>query len=515
MITLGDIVRKGAIRFPDCEAVVFENTRLTYKELNERVNRFANKLTEKGYKKGDRLVILSENTHKYLEVYFAAAKNGMSVTPLNFRLSDSELEHIIKDSEAACLIVGQGYESRISAMREKLSHIRDWITLDNEQKGFLFYEELIQNGAGHEPAVDVDENDMAILMYTGGTTGLPKGVMLSHRNLWTVFINFAISLRFTQDDITCFILPLFHVSFWPAMTILMFGGKVAVVRRPELVEILKTIANEKCTHINAVPTIYAWLLQLPEIDDYDLSSLRCMSYAGSPMPREVLIKCITKFGNIFEQLYGATEALPLTALSAAEHVLEGERSRLLLSAGREVLGADIRIVDENDVPVKPGEIGEVAIRGRMVMLGYWKNPQLTAETVRNGWHHMGDMGYVDEEGYLFLVDRKADMIVTGGENVYPKETEDVLYEHSAVMECAVVSAPDEKWGERVHAVVVFKAGMSATEEELIAHCKAHLAAYKCPKNIESMDELPKTPVGKILRKDLKARLWKNKERTIG
>ncbi|MFH0728738.1 MAG: long-chain-fatty-acid--CoA ligase [Pseudomonadota bacterium] len=514
MYALGDIPKKGAIQFPDREAIVFENERLTYKKLNERVNRFANALVKLGYTAGGRLAILSENTHKYLEIYFAAAKLGMSVTPLNFRLSDGEIEYIIGDSESGCLLVGKGHEDRALAMKDNLS-LQDLITLDNRNEGFLYYEDLILGADGVEPEINVDENGMAVLMYTGGTTGRPKGVMMSHRNLMTAFINNAMALEFTSRDVTCFVLPLFHVSFWPAMSLLLTGGKVVIVRRPDLSEILSLVGREKCTHINAVPTIYGWLLQMPDIDNFDLSSLRSMSYAGSPMPREVLKKCIAKFGSIFAQAYGSTEALGLTWLRSEDHLLEGDRSKRMESAGKEMPCAEVRVVDENDIPVKPGEIGEVAVRGKHVMMGYWKNPELTAKTVRNGWHHMGDMGYFNEDGYLFLVDRKADMIITGGENVYPKETEDVLYEHPAVLECAVVSAPDEKWGERVQAAVVLKVGESATEEELINHCKGRLSGYKCPKTIKFMDQLPKTAVGKILRKDVKAVFWKGKERSIG
>ncbi len=515
MNTLADIPRKGAIQRPHHEAVVFEETRLTYKQLNERINRLANALSEMGYEKGDRIAVLSENTHKYIEVYFAASKLGICVIPLNFRLSDREVESIVTDSEAKCMFVGNGYEERALSMRNNLNQINEWITMDTGMDGFLSYEGLIQEAISDEPETDVDENDMAVLMYTGGTTGRAKGVMMSHRNLMTAFVNQVIALEFTSKDITCFILPLFHVAFWPAMSVLLAGGKVIIIRRTDLNSILISISKEKCTHINSVPTIFGWLLQVPDLDQYDLSSLRSMSYAGSPMPREVLKACIKKFGPIFEQAYGSTEALGVTHLRAEDHILEGDKSKLLLSAGKEMLCADVRVVDENDVPVRPGKIGEVVVRGKHVMMGYWKNPELTAETIRDGWHHMGDMGYLDNNGYLFLVDRKADMIVTGGENVYPKETEDALYEHPAVMECAVVSAPDNKWGERVQAAVVVKTGMFISEEELLEHCKARLAGYKCPKKIVFWEELPKSPVGKIMRKDVKARFWEGSDRAIG
>lgn len=514
MYTLGDIPRKGAITYGGFDAVVFEEIRLTYKELDERVNLLSNALKKMGYGKGDRLAILSENTHKYLEVYFGAAKLGMSTTPLNTRLSDSELEHIINDSEATCLLVGDGFEERISAMSDNLKSIKHWITLDNDIGGFKNYDEIIAGSSAEDPKIDVDENEMAILMYTGGTTGLPKGVMMSHRNLMTSFTTSALSTGFSYQDATCFVLPLFHVSFWPAMSILLVGGKVAINRRVDFDLILKLIQDEKCTHINAVPVLYSWLLMM-DLSKYDLSSLRSMGYAGSPFPPDVLKQCIEKFGNIFEQGYGMTEALGATVLPRWDHVVEGERSRLLASAGREAACAEIKVVDEQDRALNPNEIGEIAVRGRHVMMGYWKNPELTAKVLRNGWYHTGDMGFLDDEGYLFMVDRKADMIVTGGENVYPKETEDVLYQHPAVLECAVVSAPDPKWGERVQAAVVLKSDQSATEEELISFCKNRLAGYKCPKAIEFWEALPKTPVQKILRKEVKKTFWKGHERAIG
>lgn len=515
MYTLGDIPRKNALNFPDFVATVFEGTRLTYKELNDRTNRFANTLTKMEYKKGDRLSVLAENTHKYIEIYFAAAKLGMSVTPLNFRLSDSEIEYIVNDSEAICFLSGDGYEKRALNLKDTLKNIKDWIALDNKVDGYLYYEDIIKDASEKEPGVEVDEEEMAILMYTGGTTGTPKGVMMSHKNLMTAFLSMIISAGFTREDSTCFILPLFHVSFWPALCVLMVGGKVVINKKPDLNGILQLIQDEKCTHINAVPTVYGWMLQFANVDDYDLSSLRSITYAGSPFPPEVLKQCIQKFGPIFGQGYGMTEALGATQLAEWDHVLEGEKSKLLASAGKEGPCAEVRVVDEKDKPVKTGEIGEIVVRGKHVMMGYWKNPELTKETLRGGWYHTGDMGYMNTDNYLFLVDRKADMIVTGGENVYPKETEDVLYEHPAVLECAVVSAPDDRWGERVQAVVVLKPEKSVTEDELIKFCKGKLAGYKCPKAVEFWEELPKTPIQKIRRKEIKEKFWEGHDRTIG
>jgi len=517
MYTLGDVPRKGNKLYPEREAMVFEGSRITYAQMEERVNRLANALADLGYKKGDRLTILADNTYKYMEVYFAAGKAGMSVTPLNFRLSDREIAYIVNDSEATLFLVGEGYEERVQNFKSELKGIKQWISLDNEKDGYLFYENILKDASPDDPWIDVDENEMAILMYTGGTTGLPKGVMLSHRNLMTAAYGCILVCGFTREDVTCFVLPLFHISLWPALSVLMMGGKVVIMRRPDLLGILKLIQDEKCTHVNLVPTIYGWLLNLPQIDEYDLSSLRLMTYAGSPFPPDMLKRCIKKFGNIFAQGYGLTEAAPIVSfLMPEDHVLEGpERlTRRLSSAGKEAPVVEARVVNEKDEPVQVGEIGEIVARGKNIMMGYWKNPELTAEVLRNGWLHTGDMGTIDEDGYIYLLDRKADMIITGGENVYPKEVEDVLYEHPAVQECAVVSAPDERWGERVQAVVVLKEGAAATPEELIAHCKGKLAGYKCPKDVQIWDSLPKTPVGKIIRKEVKEFFWKGHAKRI-
>lgn len=504
MYTLGDIPRKGRALYRDKVALVFEGLNLTYKELDERANRLAHALTELGLKKGGRLTILAENTYKYMEVYFAAAKLGASVTPLNFRLSDKEIDYIVNDCEATIYFAGDGYEERSRGFKQNLMNISHWIALDKKKEGFLFYEDLLHNASDVEPMVEVDENDLAILMYTGGTTGLPKGVMLSHRNIMTSMYGMIIGFSFTFNDCTCFILPLFHIALWPVLSLLMVGGKTVILRRPDVGEILRSIHKERCTHINLVPTLLTWLLDDPRIDEFDLSSLRLIGYSGSPIAGEVLKRSIAKFGNIFTQGYGLTEAAPIvTVLFKEDHAVEGPRMKLLSSVGKVGLPVEARIVDDEDRPLKPGEAGEVVVRGKNVMMGYWKNPELTAKVLRGGWLHTGDVGTIDEDGYIYLLDRKADMIITGGENVYPKETEDVLYEHPAVRECAVVAAPDDRWGERVQAVVVLKTGQTTTEAELITHCKSRLAGYKCPKKIEFWDELPKTSVGKILRREVR------------
>ncbi|MFZ5643607.1 MAG: class I adenylate-forming enzyme family protein [Bacillota bacterium] len=516
MEVLGDILERGALVYPDREAMVFKNTRLTYRELNDRVNRLANYLLSLNLAGSKHVAVLAENCHQYAEVYFAAAKAGHVTVPLNYRLSTREMAEIITDAEVKVLFFGKSFASQAGELAEK-SGFNSVICFDDRQEGCRYYEELLEGFPGTNPGIEVDENQMAILMYTGGTTGRPKGVMLSHRNLMTTTYDNVMLCNLDKESSTCFILPFFHIAWWPVPTVLFAGGKVVVLERPDLTEILRLIQDEKCRHINSVPTIYNWLLMHPELEKYDLSSLKMMSYAGSPIAPELLKKLISKFGDIFYQGYGLTEAAPtLTNLLPEDHIVEGppELTRRLKSCGRQSNFPRVRVVTADGRDVRPKEVGEIIARGKNVMLGYWKNPEQTAKTIRNGWLHTGDMGTVDEDGYIYLVDRKNDMIITGGENVYPREVEDVLYEHPAVMEATVFGVPDHKWGESVKAVVVLKAGMDAGEDELIQFCKARLAGYKCPKSVEFRGSVPKSLVGKILRNEVKKDYWQGMDRTI-
>jgi long-chain acyl-CoA synthetase len=312
-------------------------------------------------------------------------------------------------------------------------------------------------------------------------------------------------MQFTKEDATCFVLPIFHVSWWPILSLLLVGGKVVINRAPDLNQILRLIQDEKCTHMNSVPTIYGWLMEMAPVDTYNLSTLRLLTYAGSPIAVQVLKRAITVFGPIFAQGYGATETAggPITIFGAEDHHVEGEDSRLLASAGKPAICSEVKIVDDQDRTVEPGVIGEVCVRGNHIMMGYWKNPQLTAKALRGGWYHTGDMGYLDERGYLFLTDRKSDMIISGGENVYPNEVENAVYTHPAILECSVVATPDQRWGEIVHAVVVARDGAQIGPEEIIDHCRQTLAGYKCPKRVTFVDALPKTAIGKVSRKHVK------------
>lgn len=510
MIVLGDIPRKHSRLDPDRECLVCVDTRLTWRQLNERVNRLANGLAGLGVKKDTKVAILSLNCHKYVEIYYATAKLGAVSVPLNFRLSPEELKYVINHSDAEVLLVGADLMGAASDIMPGLENIKQRISLDAPEEGWVDYEELLASSSDAEPEVEVDEDDLCQLQYTGGTTGLPKGVMLTHRNYLTAAFGMGLANLFDTGDSTLQVLPIFHTAWWPILVHHCAGGKGVIVKRFDFNEILSTAEKEGVTHINMVPILFSWILDFPELDNFDLSSIKYLTYAGAPMPADLMKRCIEKFGPIFQQGYGLTEAAPLaTILREYDQCrLEGppELTRRISSAGRESLVTEVHVVDENDDDVALGEIGEIVVRGKNIMKGYWKDPELTAKAMRNGWLHTGDLATIDEYGYIYIVDRKNDMIITGGENVYPFEVEKILYEHPAVLEAAVVGVQDATWGEAITAVVALKAGETATEEELITFVRERIAGYKTPKKVVFMDSIPKTAIGKILRRNVREML---------
>jgi len=509
---IGDIVRKHARRFPNKLALIYKDRRQTWQQLDRKTNKIANMLLDSGLKKGDRVAILDENSDKYIELYFALAKSGIIAVPINYRLSPGEIANLLKSSKPSILFVGKPYFETIKSLKPQLKSIERYIALEEPSDWLEDYEETISSYPETDPNIHVDENDVFAIMYTSGTTGLPKGALSTHRNYVCNAIVVNIADHGTRDDVNLIICPLCHAgALFYSVTYMFLGCTQIVMRRFDTTEVLRYIQDEGATACLLVPTMLNSILNDPNFSKYNVSGWRRLFYGGGPMPLPLLKKALELLPNVeFTQGYGLTETLETNLLLPSDHVLEGTEAQMkrLNSAGRESPLAETRIVDDdgNDLPY--GEVGEIWVKGPGVCLGFWENPEATANEIQDGWFKTGDLGYMDEERYLYVVDRKKDMIVSGGENIYAKEVDDVLYKHPAVLEAATIGVPDEEWGESVKAVVVLKKGMTATEQEIIDFCKKHLASYKKPRSVDFVDELPKTASGKILKRVLREKYWK-------
>jgi acyl-CoA synthetase (AMP-forming)/AMP-acid ligase II len=518
METLKDVILRNVECHPDKTAFIFGDKRYTFKEFNNRVNSLINALMDMGVEKGGRVGVLAYNCPQYFEIY-CTAKAGMVGVPLNYRFVGRELAYLINNSEANTVIVEREFLDVMRSIRPEIKGVKNFICLDEPQPDMMYYEELLSKYPPDEPTVEVDEEDLMVLFYTSGTTGVPKGAMHTHKSLITNARITAPLFHLTPDDIVLCVMPFFHVggSVFYLFPSFYTGCTTAMLSKFDAKLTLETIERERVTNVHPVPTMIVTMLEYPDFHKYDISSLRTILYAASPMPVAALKKGIKLFGeNIFLQAFGQSESGAITILKKEDHKVEGseEELKVLLSAGKPFPGIEVRIADDQDNEAPPGEVGEIIVRSEVIMKGYWKMPEETAETLRGGWLHTGDMGRWDENGYLYIVDRKKDMIISGAENIYPREVEEVLYAHPAVLEAAVVGVPDEKWGESVKAVLALKQGMMATEEEIIEHCKQRLASYKKPKSVEFWDSLPKNPAGKIMKKEIRERYWKGREKRV-
>lgn len=516
---LTQVLKRGAAFHPANTATVDGEHRQTYCELRARVNALAAALQQLGVQQGDRVAMLMLNGHEFAEVIFACWDIGAVVVPLNYRLAAEELVFILNDAECVAMISDDVMLPMTAAMRPRLEGIRHYIATV-EADGFLTYEELLAKASVPFVVPEIAENDLAGLFYTSGTTGLPKGVMLSHRNLWMNLLHSLAAIPPREGEPYMHAAPMFHLADFPSLlSVTQHGSAHVMLKKFDPALFLELIERERVGRVTLVPTMINFIINHPDIKTRDVSSLKSIAYGASPMPAELLKRAMQTLPNVeFYQGYGQSEASPLlTRLSPKDHVLEGPEylTRRLASCGRPIVGVELDIFDENDRSVKQGEVGEIVARGPNVMLGYWKRPEETARTLRGGWLHTGDAARMDEHGYFYIVDRTKDMIVTGGENVYSTEVENVLFKHPAIREVAVIGTPDEKWGEVVAAVVTLKPEATATAEELIAHCAAYLAHYKTPKLIEIRDsELPKGGTGKIDKKVLREPYWKGYTRRV-
>jgi acyl-CoA synthetase (AMP-forming)/AMP-acid ligase II len=518
-MNVGELLTNTARSYPERVAFYWDGQQRTYGECNQRADALARALADLGVGRGDRVALSMANRPELMEAMFAAWKLGAAVVPLNARFTADEIEYHVDDPRARAMIVGPENAETVLGMRDRLPTVEHVIEVGAKALGGLALDDLLDGFAGPSfPAVDVEADELAWLAYTSGTTGRPKGAMLTHGVL--VFESLAAladSMRLEVEDVGMHAAPLTHGSGHNALVFTMKGCS-QVLHQPSGFDVELFLEQVPKFGVNAlfmVPTMIKMVVDHPAAAEADLSSLRSVIYGGAPMYVEDLRKALALFGNVFVQLFGQTES-PMTGtiLRAQEHVLDGPLSRRLGSCGRARSGVQIRILDEEDRPCATGEAGEICIRGGSVMKGYWERPEETAETLRGGWLHTGDIGKMDEDGYVYILDRTKDMVISGGLNIYPREIEEVLLTHPFVSEACVFGVPDDKWGEALRAHVVATEGTVLSEDEIIAYVGERLAGYKKPKAVEFVDSLPKTVYGKLDKRAVRAPYWAGQERMV-
>lgn len=493
--------------------------RRTWTDTRDRIARLAAGFSQLGCEEGDRIGILALNSDRYFETIFAAPWAGGVMVPINIRLAPPEVEFWVSDSETKILCVDAAFAPMIEAVRNRLTCLQHVVYMgDDVPDGMVGHETLIADNPPANPAARGGQ-DVSGLYYTGGTTGRSKGVMLSHDNQIINVLQVSHAFEMSPRSVYLNVAPMFHAANMIGLlsATLMAATHVFVAGfEPE--RTMQVINRHKVTHSVMVPTMINMLVHHPAIGDYDLSSLELILYGGSPMAESVMARVEEVLPEVrILQAYGQTETSPIiTILYPEYHTFEGQYAGKTKSAGQTIPGTEVVIMDETGRVLETGQIGEVCARGPNIMQGYWKLPEQTAQTIRDGWIHTGDGGYLDEDGFLFISDRVKDMIVSGGENVYSIEVENALFKHPSVEACAVIGIPSEQWGEEVHAVVILAAGKQATAEELIRHCQQLIAGYKCPRSISFRDEpLPLSGAGKVLKRELREPFWVGHDRQVG
>jgi long-chain acyl-CoA synthetase len=507
-------LQRAAQTRPSGLSTIFRDRRRTWRDTAERIACLAGGLRRRGLRKGDRIAILALNSDRYFEYLFAVPAAGGVTVPLNIRLAAPEIAYILEDSGASMLLVDGPFAPLLAQLGGRLGAVRDIIWLDDDAApaGMTGFEDLLDA----PPVTDVAaaDDDVAGIFYTGGTTGQAKGVMLSHRNLIINAANMNVAVGYTSDSIYLHAPPMFHIADNAStLVVTMLGGTHVFIPRFDPAMVAATIEAEHVTHTLLVPTMINALVNAPAIDAHDLSSLKKLPFGASPMPDAVLRRAVEKLPHCdFVHLYGMTEAAPLVTALEPQDVRLPERSK---SCGKAAMMVEVRIADADDNEVPRGTVGEVQVRGPNIMLGYWNKPEQTAAALRGGWYHSGDGGMMDAEGYVTIVDRLKDMIISGGENIYSAEVDSAISTLDGVAEVAVVGIPDETWGEAVHAVVVPRAECTLTEAQVIAHCRGLIAHFKCPRSVAIRDtSLPLSGAGKVLKTELRGPFWAGREKRV-
>jgi acyl-CoA synthetase (AMP-forming)/AMP-acid ligase II len=516
--TLVDSIRRHAAGTPNAVAFHFEGRDTTYAAFDRNTNKVANALVAAGLRRGDHICFLGKNSDCFFELLYGAMKVGVIMTPVNWRLAPPEMVYIINNAEAPALFVGPEFNAAVRGFASQLSMVRLTVAMEGGEADWPGYIKWRDAQPETPPQYVAQPDDIAVQLYTSGTTGHPKGAMLSHKNLlnltgpksevpdWN---------RWSAEDVTLVTMPVFHIAGagWGTFG-LFYGAKNVVMRDFDPGAALDYIQTYRVSKCILVPAALQFVVRHPKAKQTDFSCLKYMLYGASPIPLELLKECMVVFGCGFVQMYGMTETTGgICVLGPEDHTPEG--SQRMRSAGKAMEGVEFAIIDPEGKQLGPNEVGEIATRSASNMVGYWKMEEATRATIGpDGWLRTGDAGYIDEDGYIYIQDRIKDMIISGGENIYPAEVENAIFGHPAVAEVAVIGVPDEKWGESVYAIVVKKPGQDVTPAEIITYARERIAHYKAPKAVEFIDALPRNPSGKILRRELREPFWEGKSRRV-
>lgn len=503
---MGKALARSAQRHPDKTAVICEDRSWTYRQFNARVNRLAHTLSDLGLAKGGKLAVLALNGPEYLEIYHATAKLGVWMVPINHRLKAPEIAYRIIHSQASGLVLGPEftalYDSLPSEARRAVAGRLLVLGQGPAVPGTYGYEELLAASREEEPEVDLHPEDILFIGYTGGTTGRSKGALTPNRAIVAGYLYKVLDYGLGQGEVALNPGPFWHTAPRNFTSLALYmGGTAVVVKRFDPAEYLRLVQKHRVTYSFLVPTMFSAILALPDHRAYDTSSLKVLLSGGSPLPTPVKEAALERFGTVLNEFYAATETLIITSIASRD------MRRKKRSVGPPAWDVFLKLLDEHGREVPPGQVGEIYIQGPSLFSGYFRDPEKTNQSFRDGWFTLGDLGRLDEEGYLYIVDRRTDMVISGGENIYPSEVEEVLLKHPKVAEAAVIGVPDATWGEVLKAVVVLKPGQSSSYEELKEFCAQHLADYLKPRSVDFVAELPRSPVGKVLKRKLRDEYW--------
>lgn len=518
-MNIGRIPAKTARLDPAREALIDvpNDRRITYGDLDQRIRRLANGLCSTlELPRGARVAILSRNCIEYMEIFYACARCGLIAQPLNWRLGTEELARIIEDGEPSAIVCSGEYIDTAEELKGKVN-IPHWLYFGDGSDDS--YENLLASNDDSEPAIadSVGGDDPVLILYTGGTTGQSKGALHTHHSIYMGMLNQTVAERIVSTDVYMLTGQMFHIPVALAMNYQAHGCPLVLINF-EATLALETIQKERVSAFLGITTMLNWMMAVENFADYDISSLRNIQYGGGPMPRNVVSAALEAFPCTLIQGYGQTEGMTMSFLSQEDHqkAVNGEHSERLASCGREGFVTSIKLVDGEgkEIPRDGATPGEILVQSEANMVGYWQRPDLTAETIRDGWMYTGDVATWDEDGYIFIVDRAKDMIISGGENIYSTQVEAAIHQHPAVLESAVFGVPHDEWGEAVKAVVVLKPGESASEQDIIDAASQHLASYQKPKSVDFVDSLPKAPTGKILKRELRDPYWADEGKKV-